>query len=178
MGWEPKSSATCRRDMSSTIGPEVRPDPQPTTCDFEAFYRERWASTVRLAALLTQSNTAAEDLAQEAFTRVYRQWSRVRDPGPYLRSAVLNASRNYHARRRTERLKLPLLVDRETSGLDFAELADVVAALPYRQRAVLVLRYQDGLSEREIADALGCRPGTVKSLAARALARLKKVVEP
>ena len=164
--------------MHSTTGPEVRPDPRSDPRDFEAFYSERWAATVRLAALLTQSTAAAEDLAQDAFTRVYAVWSSVRDPAPYLRSAVVNACHNWHSRRRTERLKLPLLVDRGSAELEFAELADVVAALPYRQRAVLVLRYHDGLSEAEIAAALGCRPGTVKSLAARALARLQQVVEP
>lgn len=164
--------------MHSTTGPEARPDPKSDTHDFDAFYNERWASTVRLAALLTQSSARAEDLAQDAFTRVYARWSSVRDPAPYLRAAVVNGSRNWHARRRTERLKLPLLVDHETAELEFAELADVVAALPYRQRAVLVLRYHDGLSEAEIGAALGCRPGTVKSLAARALARLQQVVEP
>ena len=56
-------------------------------------------------------------------------------------------------------------------------LADAVAALPYRQRAALVLRYHVGLSEAEIADALGCRPGTVKSLTSRALAALRKGIE-
>ena len=57
------------------------------------------------------------------------------------------------------------------------ELLDAVDALPFRQRAVLVLRYYRDLSEGEIADALGCRPGTVKSLATRALDQLRKVIE-
>lgn len=58
------------------------------------------------------------------------------------------------------------------------ELADVVAALPFRQRAVIVLRYWCDLSEAEIAAALECRPGTVKSLSSRALARLNKEISP
>lgn len=163
--------------MRATTGSDARPAPGAATPDFDAFYTERWAATVRLAALLVQSTAAAEDLAQEAFARVYTRWSEVREPVPYLRAAVVNASRNWHARRRTERTKLPLLADDGVAEFAFAELADAVAALPDRQRAVLVLRYHEGLSEAEIASALGCRPGTVKSLAARALARLHQVVE-
>ena len=65
------------------------------------------------------------------------------------------------------------------ASFDFSadELADAVASLPFRQRAVIVLRYYGGLSEAEIGAALGCRNGTVKSLAARALDRLEKVIE-
>ncbi len=66
-----------------------------------------------------------------------------------------------------------------TARVDFTadELADAVASLPFRQRAVIVLRYYGGLSEAEIAAALGCRNGTVKSLAARALTKLERVIE-
>jgi hypothetical protein len=71
----------------------------------------------------------------------------------------------HHRRAGTARRKLALLDPPRFASVDFDELADVVAALPFRQRAVLVLRYHARLSEREIADALGCRPGTVKSLA-------------
>jgi RNA polymerase sigma factor (sigma-70 family) len=58
-----------------------------------------------------------------------------------------------------------------------AELVDVLLQLPYRQRATLVLRYWAGFTEAEIAEALGCRPGTVKTLVQRGLHRLRKVVE-
>ncbi|HWS48384.1 MAG TPA: SigE family RNA polymerase sigma factor [Acidimicrobiia bacterium] len=144
---------------------------------FEDFYRTAWAGAVRLAALLTQDARAAEDLAQEAFTRIYPKWARVEQPQAYLRTAIVNACRSWQSRRHTERSKLPLLATREASELGFDALADVVAALPYRQRAVLVLRYHSDLSEAEIADALGCRRGTVKSLASRALANLRKGIE-
>ena len=62
--------------------------------------------------------------------------------------------------------------------LEACELLDVIYALPYRQKAVIVLRYYEDLSEAQIAAALGCRRGTVKSLAARALAGLRKEIEP
>jgi len=70
-----------------------------------------------------------------------------------------------------------MLVNDPAVDFAFDELGDAVAALPFRQRAVLVLRYHHGLSEAEIADALECRPGTVKSLASRALDTLKKEIE-
>ncbi len=73
--------------------------------------------------------------------------------------------------------KLPLLASPTTTELSFDDLADAVAALPFRQRAVVVLRYHAGLSEAEIAEALACRPGTVKSLASRALSRLQKEIK-
>jgi RNA polymerase sigma factor (sigma-70 family) len=156
---------------------ERRAEPATVGDGFEDFYRAQWSSAVRLAALLTQSSAAAEDLAQEAFTRLYPKWADATQPTAYLRASVANACRSWHARNRRERLKRPLLVDVEVAELPADYLADAVAALPYRQRAVLVLRYHAGCSEAEIAAALGCRPGTVKSLAARALARLEKVIE-
>ena len=148
-----------------------------TTTDFAAFYRDAWPGAVRLAALLTQDTRAAEDVAQEAFTRVYPKWSRIENPQAYLRVAVVNACRSWQARRATERSKLPLVAGEAFADLAFDTLADAVAALPYRQRAVLVLKFHLGLREAEIAEALDCRPGTVKSLTSRALAALRKGIE-
>jgi RNA polymerase sigma-70 factor (sigma-E family) len=143
---------------------------------FDDFYAAEWLATVRLAALLTQSRAAAEDLAQDGFGRVMARWDQLDNPAAYLRVAVVNECRKWHRHRRVERAKLPLLAPVDVAlDLD-AGLADAVAALPYRQRAVLVLRYYADLSEAEIAAALECRPGTVKSLASRALARLHEEI--
>jgi RNA polymerase sigma-70 factor (sigma-E family) len=144
---------------------------------FEEFYREAYPGAVRLVWLLTQDVGAGPDLAQEAFVRVYEKWARVDRPDAYLHVTVVNVCRDWRARRWTERVKLPLVASDPGVNFAFNELADAVAALPERQRMVLVLRYYSGLSEAEIAETLGCRPGTVKSLAARALAQLRKVVE-
>lgn len=163
--------------MAVTEPRAVGTEPDAPPDDFEAFYRNAWPGAVKLAGLLTQNARTAEDLAQDAFTRVYARWSRVQHPQAYLRSAVVNACRSSFARAHTERVKLPLVDRPGSTGIAFDELADAVAALPYRQRAVLVLRYHDDLSEAEIAEVLGCRPGTVKSLASRALASLKKGIE-
>ena len=148
-----------------------------TATDFGAFYRQAWPGAVRLAGLLTQDTRMAEDLAQEAFARVFPKWSTVENPHAYLRAAVVNACRSWQSRRASERAKLPLVATPGSTELAFDVLADAVAALPYRQRAVLVLRYHLGLREAEIAEALGCRPGTVKSLTSRALAALRKGFE-
>lgn len=144
---------------------------------FEEFFAGAWPAAVRLGALLTQDRGAAEEIAQDAFTRMYATWGRAANPEAYLRTTLVNSCHNWRRRDRLRRDKLPLVATAASVEFVSDELADAVARLPYRQRAVLVLRYYGGLSESEIADALGCRNGTVKSLAARALARLEKVVE-
>ena len=141
---------------------------------FAEFYEREWSGAVRLAALLTQSTTAAEDVAQDAFVRVYPHWASARNPGGYLRVTLVNVCRNRQRHAGVHQSKLPLLVEPASVELATSDLADAVAGLPYRQRAVLVLRYHLGQSEAEIAEALGVRAGTVKSLSARALARLAK----
>ena len=108
---------------------------------------------------------------------MYPSWERVSNPDAYLRRALVNRSHNWRRRGRVREAKLALLAGSATVELLAAELADTVAALPFRQRAVIVLRYYGGFSEAEIAAALGCRNGTVKSLAARALATLERVIE-
>src|SRR5437899_3985181 len=95
---------------------------------FEDFYRAQWPGAVRLAALLTQSSAAAEDLAQEAFARLYPKWEDAEQPAAYLRASVVNACRSWHARSRRERLKLPLLLDVAVADLAADHLADAVAA--------------------------------------------------
>jgi RNA polymerase sigma-70 factor (sigma-E family) len=145
--------------------------------EFEAFYRQAWPGAVRLAGLLTQQPRSAEDIAQEAFTRVYPKWAGVENPTAYLRMTIVNVCRSWGIRQGAERTKLAIVGVPESVALDFDILTDAVASLPYRERAVLVLRYYADLSEAEIAQALDCRPGTVKSLASRALATLKKGIE-
>jgi RNA polymerase sigma-70 factor (sigma-E family) len=146
---------------------------------FEEFYRREWAGAVRLAHLLTGVDAVAEDLAQESFARVHRHWASVDNRRAYLRATILNTCRSWQRShfREQARLRLAEPQVRGPDRLGADELLDAVDALPFRQRAVLVLRYYHGLSEREIADALGCRPGTVKSLASRALGQLRTVIE-
>jgi RNA polymerase sigma-70 factor (sigma-E family) len=145
---------------------------------FDAFYREWHAPTVRLARLLTGAPAIAEDLSQEAFLRVYRRYGDLDNPVGFLRTVTVNVCRNWHRGRTREALRLVRHgPDPASVSPGEHELEQVVSALPFRQRAVLVLRYWADLSERDVAAVLGCRPGTVKSLHSRALARLRKEID-
>jgi RNA polymerase sigma factor (sigma-70 family) len=153
--------------------------PSPTPPDapaFADFYRAQYPGAVRLAHALTGSPEAAEDVAQDAFSRVLGRIDELESPGGYLRTTVVNLCRDRHRRLRRDRRTGPSAP--VSLSLDASEMIDVLLALPYRQRAVLVLRYWGDFSEIEIAQALGCRPGTVKTLASRALARLRKEIDP
>ena len=86
-------------------------------------------------------------------------------------------SRHRDEQRRQQRLGLRERTN-EAADIADAELLELVGQLPYRQRVVIITRYWGGWSETEIAGALGCRPGTVKSLASRALNRLRTEVQP
>ena len=138
---------------------------------FEDFSRERWHDAVRLARSLTGSTAAAEDIVQEVYGRMYLSWGRADEPAAYLRVSLVNSCRSWHRRRELERVRLPMLISTNPGAGEPDELS-VVKALPSRQRAVVMMRYWGDLSEAEIAEELGCAPGTVKSLASRARERL------
>ncbi len=155
------------RTATPTTGSETPPG-------FDEFFAAAWPFAYRLAVLVTHDRAAGEDVAQEAMTRLYAGWATIERPEAYLRATIVNTAINWRRRQATSRDKLPLVSRPEAVDLAAEELSDALAGLPERQRAVLVLRYWAGLSEAEIADTLGCRPGTVKSLASRALHRLSK----
>ena len=147
---------------------------------FSDFYRREYERAVRLAWLLTGSQSVAEDAVQDAMTAMYRRFDGINSPRAYLRRSVINAakSRQRNEQRWQERRSL---VDGERSAAESAadlELLDAIGRLPYRQRVVIVARYWGEWSELEIAQALDCRPGTVKSLASRALKRLRSEIKP
>lgn len=140
-----------------------------------ALYRDHYVRMVRLAFLLTGSNAHSEEVVQDAFIRL-RTRPDLADPAAYLRTMVVNACRD-QIRRRLLHDRVTLRLAREEAVVDpVDELRDALDVLPERQRAVLVLRYYEGMSEAEIASVLGCRPGTVKSLAHRGLERLRGVL--
>lgn len=146
---------------------------------FQLFYVERYESTVRLARLLTGESHAAEDIAQDAFVKVYRYAASSRrliaNPAALLRTTTVNLCRTWHTQQRRTTLRMTRHGPDPTSLTVWErELDASLRRLPHDQRAVVVLRYWLGLSESEIADALECRPGTVKSRHARALRTLRK----
>lgn len=142
---------------------------------FDRFFRDQYPTTVRLAHLLTGSNAVAEELAQDAFAQIYRRFDTIREPRTYLRATTVNVCRNWHRRhtREVDRFRRHGATTTDVSD-PVEELIDIIADLSYRQRAVVVMRYWLDLSEADIAQALECRPGTVKSLHSRALAAIRK----
>ena len=154
-----------------------------TEVSFEDFVRARSGSLLRTALLLTGQRAEAEDLVQIALERAYRHWPGIcRSEGPerYVRTILARASAERWRRlaRRPERAMPaaehgPVEPDRTNEIADRDYLLRALAALPPRQRAVVVLRYFDDLSEAETAQMLGCSLGTVKSQTARGLARLR-----
>jgi RNA polymerase sigma-70 factor (sigma-E family) len=154
---------------------------------FEDFVRARSSSLLRTALLLVGQNRAeAEDLLQFALERAYRHWPRISasdEPERYVRKILANASAD-RWRKIARRAEQPMpaaipdaaVPDRAAEIADRDYLLRALAALPPGQRAVLVLRYFDDLSEGETAEMLGCSVGTVKSQAARALDRLRGTV--
>jgi RNA polymerase sigma-70 factor (sigma-E family) len=145
------------------------------TLTFEQLYRDRYAAMVRLAFLLVDRNDVAEELVQDAFVRVHAKWKRIDNPAAYLRTAVVNACRNEHRRRRAAR-RVGASEEGELYQGEGVEMFDALRVLAPERRAVLVLRYYEDLSTDEIASALGVAPGTVKSMTHRALAELREVL--
>jgi RNA polymerase sigma-70 factor (sigma-E family) len=153
--------------------------------DINTFLAARWSSMFRLACLLTGSPAEADDLLQESMVKVYLRWtkvSRTQVPEAYVRRIMVNTlvSRSRRPFRRRELLEADVgaaaVASAEDAGLDRVQVWPLVCALPVRQRAVIVLRYYEDLSEREIADVLGCSTGSVKSQAHDALASLRRGV--
>ncbi|SDH79047.1 SigE family RNA polymerase sigma factor [Nonomuraea jiangxiensis] len=147
--------------------------------DFGAFVAARATSLLRMAYLACGDETEAEDLLQTALERTYRNWDRVhRDsPEPYVRRVIINAAIS-RARRRAILSIIPMHSPPERSAratdVDLRHvLMEALRALPPRQRAVIVLRYWEDLSETQTAEVLGCSIGTVKSQASKAMAKLR-----
>jgi RNA polymerase sigma-70 factor (sigma-E family) len=149
--------------------------------DFDGFVEARSATLLRAAWLLTGEWPQAEDLLQTALAKAYLAWARI-EPGreeAYVRRVLFTTYATWW--RRAWRGEQPVAVLEEQDLQDDharVELREVVlsalAELPRRQRATVVLRYYCDLSEAETALALGCSVGTVKSQAAKGLARLRR----
>lgn len=150
---------------------------------FDDFVRGRSTALLRTSYLLTGDRGAAEDLLQGVLERVARRWTSIANsPDAYVHRALTNAAVNRWRRRRPA--DLPLLDSDHPSTPDSSDIIAVrdqlirgLMSLPARQRAVLVLRYFDDLTEAETAHALGCSIGTVKSQASRGLGRLRALVD-
>ena len=158
-----------------TTSPSTVLDRHVIAVDFDEFYRAEYAPMVRLARGLVDTSESAEEIAQDAFAQVFERWDRLDSPGGYLRTAVVNGARSELRKREVRRrvgLDRPPQPDAERDYL-----VDALDQLPAKRKTALVLRYYAGLSEREIAETMGVRPGTVKSMVSRGLAELREVIE-
>ena len=154
---------------------------------FEDYMTEQGQALLRLAFVLTGDAHRAEDLTQGVLTDAYVRWDTVsaaRHPHAYIRKMMVNAHLDWHRRRSsTEQPFAPDTVsqsllhqtepDHADAVLDNERLRALVAELSPRERTVLVLRYYVDLDDTAISDAMGIRPGSVRSLASRALATLR-----
>ena len=153
--------------------------------DFDAFVRAQGPALSRFAYLLSGDSGHAEDLVQSALWKAHRAWDRIVDvefPSAYVRQMVVREYLSWRRRRWTTEVALPLeqldSVGRSTSDhggsiVEADAVRPILDALPRKQRAVLVMRYYLDLSDDDIATAMSCSRGTVRSNASRALQSLR-----
>lgn len=166
---------------SALTGGAERVVPVPDA--FEQFVAQRSAALLRTAWMLTGDEALAHDLVQVALERTWSRRARIEQPDAleaYVRRVMLSTYLTWRRRRWNVEIPTGSPCQASLSALEISDAAAVravvaaaLAALPKRQRAVLVLRYFDDLSETSTAQMLGCSVGTVKSQAARGLARLR-----
>ncbi len=150
--------------------------------DFDSWVAARGPAMLRLAYTLTGNRADAEDLLQTALAKTYLAWDRIRERDAvdgYVRRVMVNTQTSWWRRRKVD--EHPTDAPPEgpagrdvTADLDLHDaLWTALAGLPRRQRAMVVLRYYEDLSEAETAQVLGVSVGTVKSTTSRALAKLR-----
>jgi RNA polymerase sigma-70 factor (sigma-E family) len=157
-----------------------------TDDDFSAFVAAQLPGLLRFGHLLTGDPTSAEDLVQTALARTHLRWSAIREPAAataYVRTAMVRQQSNLRVRLLSRERPVAALPESSDDAAPYAEVDErdamwsALDQLAPRQRAVLVLRFYEQLSESEIAGVLRCSTGTVKSQGSKALGRLRAVLE-
>jgi RNA polymerase sigma-70 factor (sigma-E family) len=152
--------------------------------DYEDFVARELPGLLRYAVMLTGDSELAQDLVQDVMVKVHSQWRRVAaadHPRLYVKTMVIRAFLSWRRRWAVRNVVLAPTdqLDGEPTGdhartvVDRADVWQRLAGLPRQQRAVLVLRYYERLTDSEIAQMLGCSAGTVRGYASRALAALR-----
>jgi RNA polymerase sigma-70 factor (sigma-E family) len=159
----------------------------PPPARFDDFVVMHGAGLLRTARLITLDDGDAEDLVQECLLRLARHWRRVGEmdqPASYARRVLVNLAMRGSKKRSRERAELGNDLD---EGFDSAiddlfgvreELLAALRQLTPRQRTMLALRYFQDLPESQVAEALGCTVGTVRSTTSRSLAQLRELIQP
>lgn len=153
--------------------------------EFREFARSRAAPLHRSAYLLCGDWHLAQDLVQETLAKAFRNWRRVQradSPDAYVKRILINEANQRHRSRNrhppvAERIAEPVELDASDDVVRRAGLLQALLTLPLRQRATIVLRFLEGMSERQTAAVLGCSEGTVKSQTSRALASLRTYLD-
>lgn len=148
---------------------------------FEQFATDRLRPLLRLAGAICQDTTLAEDLVQDVLIKVAQRWDYVNsrdDPDSYVRRMLINEHISWHRKwgRIVPRARIEprdMVTDHAAVQADQDLLRHELSRLPRRQQLVLALRYYEGLSDPEIAEAMGCTAGTVRGYASRAIASLR-----
>lgn len=171
----------------STVDPTSRTGKDTPATSLEDLYVRNVPGALRLAYLLTGDRTAAQDLAHEAFVRCAGRFVHLRQPDTfdaYLRKAVVNLHTSGLRRKRLERAWLRRegraaaeTVSRQPEVAEGRDMWLRLQTLPARQRAALVLRFYEDLSERDAAALMGCSVAAVKSLVARGTEALRARIE-
>jgi RNA polymerase sigma factor (sigma-70 family) len=138
---------------------------------FDEVYNTRYEPMIRLATVLVDGHSEAEDIVQDSFHKLWQRWETVTRPGSYLRTSVVNSCHNELRRRRVRRDAWPKLVDRADPDVEY--LVDALAGVSEQRRRALVLRYFGDRTIDEIANTMGIPTGTAKSLIHRGLADLR-----
>lgn len=156
------------------------------TAEFEDYVAMRWSACFRTAYLMTGDRGMAEDLVQTALSRCFVAWPKLRAreaADAYVRKAMLNTFLSWR-RRKSWGQELATDVLPEAAGVDSSArideqhlLRDALAQLPPRQRAVVVMRFYDDLGVNEVAAAMGCSVGTVKSQTSDGLRKLRTLLD-
>lgn len=155
--------------------------PSPTDAAYVAFVEAAWQRHLRLAMLLTGDPLRAEELLQDSLVKLYERWRKLAQPDQahaYLRRILTNGHISARGRLRRERLvaAVPERGYQADPHPDAEPLRRALLALPPRQRAIVVLRHYEDMSERDIAELLGLNVGTVKSQNARGLEKLRQAM--
>jgi RNA polymerase sigma-70 factor (sigma-E family) len=147
--------------------------------DFDAFVSSSLPALLRFAHVLTGRADLAEDLVSAALLRSWRAWGRVEEPTAFVRRVIVNQHLSWwRSRTRAVAFRADPVGPDEIARFDERDRVwRALATLPSRQRAVLVLRYYEDLSEAEIARVMGTSAGTVKSQASRGLRRLAELLD-
>jgi RNA polymerase sigma-70 factor (sigma-E family) len=161
----------------TTISGEADVATSPGAPGFEQFVAARSSALLRTAYLLTRDHSMAEDLLQTSLTKAYLAWNRIEgDAEPYVRRILVNTYASWWRRKWNGERPTDELPDRPSTDERLGEsgdLWDALGRLPRRQRAVIVLRYFEDLTEAQTADLLGIAVGTVKSQTSKAMASLR-----